>query len=274
MPTIPYLEHLRADSARFRQAIVAAPDDALVPTCPGWTTLDLLWHLGQVQWFWGQIVSRPVLADAEVDALDHGARPADRAGLLDYFDAASSQLIDSLDRLTPDSPAWSWYPPDQTVGFTFRRQAHEAMIHRLDAELVTGARTPLDPQLAADGVDEALTIMLGGIPPWATFESDALGAIAVQATDTGQVWLVESGRQHGVDPQDDAAEQAGTAPAEPDVTLFVADPETAQIVGQVAGSAADLDCWLWGRPPAAELSRTGQESALRAVQAVVDTGLQ
>ena len=41
---------------------------------------------------------------------------------------------------------------DKTVGYIRRRQAHEALIHRLDAELTAGAVTPLDPDLAADGV--------------------------------------------------------------------------------------------------------------------------
>ncbi len=45
---------------------------------------------------------------------------------------------------------------DKTAGYIARRQAHEALVHRLDAELTVGDRTPLDPRLAADGVDEAL----------------------------------------------------------------------------------------------------------------------
>ena len=30
--------------------------DTRVPTCPDWTADDLLWHLAEVQWFWGEIV--------------------------------------------------------------------------------------------------------------------------------------------------------------------------------------------------------------------------
>ena len=47
--------------------------------------------------------------------------------------------------------AWS---TEQTVGFPFRRQAAEALIHRLDAEQTADRVTLLDPELAADGVDE------------------------------------------------------------------------------------------------------------------------
>ncbi|WP_238993563.1 hypothetical protein [Nocardioides caldifontis] len=59
---------------------------------------------------------------------------------------------------------------DRTVGYIRRRQAHEALIHRLDAELTAGTVTALDPTLASDGVDEALDVMFGGCPPWGSFE--------------------------------------------------------------------------------------------------------
>ena len=40
-------------------------------------------------------------------------------------------------RADPAEPAWTW-SAEQTVGFTLRRQAHEALIHRLDAEQTAG----------------------------------------------------------------------------------------------------------------------------------------
>ena len=60
-------------------------------------------------------------------------------------------LVAELERADPAEPAWSW-SAEQTVGFTFRRQAHEALIHRLDAEQTAGDVTPLDAALASDGV--------------------------------------------------------------------------------------------------------------------------
>src|SRR4029078_11382856 len=68
----------------------------------------------------------------------------------------------------PAEEAWTW-SSEQTVGFTFRRQAHEALIHRLDAEQAAGQGSPLDPELPADGVDEVLDVMDGGAAPWGEF---------------------------------------------------------------------------------------------------------
>ena len=31
--------------------------DLPIPSCPGWTMADLVWHLGEVHAFWGQVVA-------------------------------------------------------------------------------------------------------------------------------------------------------------------------------------------------------------------------
>ena len=56
-----YLRHLRSESRRFRDVLAGCASDALVPGCPAWTAADLLWHLAEVQWFWGTIIrTRPL----------------------------------------------------------------------------------------------------------------------------------------------------------------------------------------------------------------------
>ena len=63
------------------------------------------------------------------------------------------ELARVLEAADPADEAWNW-SDDHTVGFILRRQAHEALIHRLDAEQAAGDVTELDPRLAADGVEE------------------------------------------------------------------------------------------------------------------------
>ena len=50
--------------------------------------------------------------------------------------------------------------------------------------------------LAADGVDEMVTVMLGGHPEWASFAGDGR-VVRLAATDTGDKWLVEGGLKAG-----------------------------------------------------------------------------
>lgn len=264
MTSLPYLDYLAADSMRFRQAVVAADPGARVPTCPDWDADDLLWHLGEVQWFWAEVVGGPLVDDADVTRLDPGPRPGDRPGLLAFFDTASARLQRVLRDTPPKTPAWTW-SVEQTAGFTRRRQAHEAMIHRVDAELLTEARTPMDPRLSADGVDEVLRVMFAGLPPWASFSGATGFVLRIETTDTGESWLVRTGRQTGTDPDDDKPVD------EPSIEVL--EPGVAGPAASISGRAADLDCWLWNRPCLEPVLRSGSPDALAAFDTLVDDGI-
>jgi uncharacterized protein (TIGR03083 family) len=256
-----YLRHLRGESRRFRDVLAGCASDARVPGCPEWTAGDLLWHLAEVQWFWGTIIrTRPLGPDA---AAEEPERPKSYDGLLEAFDTYSAALIGALEEADPAEQAWSW-STEQTVGFTFRRQAHEALIHRVDAELATGTTSDIDPALAGDGIDEVLRVMHGSRPSWAAFERGG-GLVRIETTDTGDSWTVALGRVTGTDPE------SGKAHDEPSVVVL--DDDAAQPDATVRGSAADLDCWLWGRLAAEHVERTGDEQVLARLQSVVDVGI-
>jgi hypothetical protein len=54
---LDYLAHLAHDPHVSVESCCARPDGAVrVPACPDWDADDLLWHLAEVQWFWGTIV--------------------------------------------------------------------------------------------------------------------------------------------------------------------------------------------------------------------------
>lgn len=230
-----YLDHLRTESARFRAVILGCDPTIPVPSCPAWTTDDLVWHLGEVQDFWARVIQqRPEGPD---DSWQDPARPEDRAGLLDFFDAAHQRLTDALEAADPAATAWSW-STEQTVGFTYRRQAHEALIHRLDAELAAGAETPMDPRLAADGVTEVLDIMFGGQPSWGGW-TPLDHYVRVDCIDTDDSVWTRLGVFSGTEP--DGTEH----PGEEDIHV-VPDPGIEPDV-VLSGRAGDLDAWLWRR---------------------------
>lgn len=263
MPSqLDYLTHLARESARFAAAIAAAPPDAPVPSCPDWTADDLLWHLGEVQWFWGTIVREGVDGTA-AEALKP-PRPDGRAALTEFFDRSSRDLTAALTATPPETSAWTW-SDDHTAGFIRRRQAHEALIHRLDAELTAGRRTGMDPALSADGTDEALRIMFGGTPSWGTFTPEPGWTLRLAATDVVASWQVTVGRFTGTSP-------GGQSYDEPALAVADVDPGTAT-AATVAGSAADLDAWLWGRPPLGSIERSGDQAALASFDAIIAAGV-
>jgi len=228
-----YLSSIESESVRFREVLADADPAAPVPSCPAWQAFDLLHHLTEVQAHWAWVVlNRPKSPE---DRPEDG-RAASYADQLAAFDQASATLVSALRDADPADPAWTW-SDDHTVGFILRRQAHEALIHRLDAELTAGQVTDLDPALAADGVDEVLDVMYGGCPDWGEF-SPLPHYLRVDLTDTGdQIW-VQLGRFSGTDPE-------GTHHDEDDIHV-VADPgvEPDAVISSPAGV---MDARLWRR---------------------------
>ncbi|HET7325760.1 MAG TPA: maleylpyruvate isomerase N-terminal domain-containing protein [Nocardioidaceae bacterium] len=271
MTTLDYLAHLDAESERFGDILAGADLVQPVPSCPDWTAGDLFWHLTEVQWFWGTIVRERVSDPAEIEA-ERPERPTDLDSLCHLFATVSTDLHGALTAASAQTPVWTW-APDKTVGFIRRRQAHEALIHRIDAELATG-RGPdtwasIDPALAADGVDEVLRIMHGGIPDWGTFDLDGRTA-RVEATDTGARWGLVFGRFTGTDPRDGTSydEDAFDAADDNDAAGGATGADAT-----VRGTAADLDCWLWGRLAADRVERRGDAAVLDRMQAVITAGI-
>jgi uncharacterized protein (TIGR03083 family) len=252
-----YLQHLRVESQRFRDVLTSCDPAARVPGCPEWDAADLLWHLAGVQWFWGTTIrDRPAKAADDAEP----ARPETYDGLLAAFDEYSALLVSELEKADPAEPAWSW-SEEQTVGFTFRRQAHEALIHRLDAEQAAGDVTPLDPTLAADGVLECLDIMYGGCPPWGEFHG-LPHHVRVDCTDTGDRVWVQIGRFAGTDPDD------GQHYDDDDIQV-VPDPGT-EADAVVEGPAGALDTWLWRRGDDAEITVHGDRNIYDHLRQVLD----
>ena len=196
---------------------------------------DLAWHLTEVQHFWAAIADGLLQDPDSVPQLD---RPGDDA-LPALFDRRSDFLVEALSRRNPEDECWSWHALGHSVGWIRRRQAHEALIHRVDAELAADRSFDVDPALAADGVDEVLRAMLDldNLPEWALYEPDGSTA-TIEPDDGSASWPLNMGRFKGTSPT------SGNTYNLPALMLLDAleDPKAL-----LRGSAVDLDLWLWGR---------------------------
>jgi hypothetical protein len=186
-------------------------------------------------------------------------RPGDHAGLLSFYDEQYLALVEALAGADPADTAWTWHPQHKDVAFIFRRQAHEALIHRRDAELAAHTISPFPSDLAADGVDEVLDVMYGGCPPWGEF-SGLPHYVRLDLTDTGDSVWVQLGRFHGTDPE-------GIEHDEDDIHV-VTDPGT-EPDAVIRGTAESLDARLWRRADGAETHLAGDLTIIARFRAVV-----
>jgi uncharacterized protein (TIGR03083 family) len=183
-----HLAALRTEAEALVAAAEGAALDAPVPPCPGWTVADLLAHVGRIhRWAAANLGRRPEDGPLPRDAVE--PHPEDPTELAAWARAGAAQLVAALAAADPAAPSWTFGPPP-TVAFWFRRQAHETVLHRLDAELAAGAPTPIPAALAADGLDEFLGIAA---------TSDRLaaaglaGTIHLHCTDVAGEWLLRLG---------------------------------------------------------------------------------
>lgn len=215
-----YVAALRHESAALAGAARAGSLDAPVPSCPEWSVRELVAHVGRGFRAVAGIVRDHADAEVSFEAYD-----APDEGVIEWYEDAAAELVEALTNEAPDSPAWNWSGADQTAAFWARRMALEVAVHRWDAESARGAPSPVEPELAADGVDELLDVYLPA--SLARRPVDGLaGTFRIEATDTGDAWS-------GVLRPESSEVAPGASGGAADAVL--------------RGTASDLMLAIWGR---------------------------
>jgi uncharacterized protein (TIGR03083 family) len=190
--TTEHLSALESAGRRFADVAGDADLDAPIPTCPGWTVRDLVWHLGEVhRWAGTHVAERRHERVRFPDGVS-GPKPADD-DLVAWYREGHAWLLATLRSADPDVDCWSFLPAPSPLAFWARRQAHETSIHRADVEGAVGPVTPFDPAFAADGVDELLTGFFGARPSRgasAAEEAAPIGTVHLRADDADRDWLM------------------------------------------------------------------------------------
>ena len=244
MTGMDFLAAIRRDADRFHEVAAAADPTAAVPSCPGWTVADLVWHLGEVHWFWATDVEQRASDPDDVEAAKP-ERPTGYPELATWARAQSERLVRVLDETPDDVRVWTWAleESDQNVAFVRRHQVQETAVHRWDIEAATGAPSaPIEPELASDCVDEVLSITL----PWGVRADKPLpGSVHLHCTDTDGEWFVHAdGRVERVHQKGDVA---------------------------IRGAAWDLILALYSRVSLAELDVIGDEPLARELLTRINT---
>ncbi len=198
-----------------------------VECCPGWDVDRLLRHVGRVFHNVANIVSDRVSERPPLPP-----RPEPDADAVAYCEDALEELVDALSSTPADTPVWNWSTQEQVAQFWARRMAHEAAVHRWDAQRAHGYQQRVEAELATDGVAELLDTML----PYVLSEQpaeDLAGVLGVECSDTGERWRVRLSADKAV--QDEAAD--------PDAT--------------VSGRASDVLLVLYGRLPLERVDLAG-----------------
>lgn len=237
------IAHFERETTAFHRAalMAALPDDPPpVPSCPDWTSEDLVRHLGRVH----RVVNHIIVERLETPPPDRRGpfeAPADlsRDDLADWFAEGATALAETFRTTDPDIVVWTW-GGEPGVAFWLRMQAIEAAVHRWDLEGAIGSPQPVDKELAADGVAQFLDVVLPfrrktkSPPP---MEGESYRFVQTDGEESWSIALDPKGpRPLGED------EQADT---------------------ELSGTASDLLLFLWHRIPGEPLLARGEAKALQ-----------
>ena len=199
----------------------------------------LVRHTGTAQrWSNGVVRTREPLSHKAIDL----AIPEDRSALPDWLEAGAADLVTTLASADPDAACWTW-TDEHHIRFWARRMALETAVHRWDGQGVSGAPSPIDGDLAAEGIDEHLA----NLPSLASAPLTGKGeSLHLHCTDRPGEWL------------------ARLEPTGLDVRREHAKGDVA-----LRGSASDLYLVLLGRLPADAVDGFGDPGILARWQTLM-----
>lgn len=246
-----HITHFERETTAFhRAALMAALPDTPppVPSCPEWTTGDLVRHLGHVHRLVDHIiVERLETPPPDGRTLFTAPEDATRDDLADWFAEGATALATTFRATDPATRVWTW-GDQHDVGFWLRVQTIEAAVHRWDLEGAIGSPQPVDEEIAADGVPQFLEAVipfrraLKSPPP---MEGERY---RFRQTDGPGSWSLA---------------------LDPDGPRPLADDEPAD--AELAGTASDLFLFLWNRISGEPLLANGDAKLLERFFELVPT---
>lgn len=246
MENARFLECLEADYRRVRDVVTGRLEER-VPSCPEWSVADLTRHVGQVYLHKVECMREGHLRETEWPPT--GLKDEEPVALLDR---AYAELVDELTTRNPSDPGGTWYGPDPTIGFWFRRMAQETVIHRIDAELAAGVPVaPIPDDLAIDGIDELLKVFVAyAFGQWPEDFTEAL------KTSPGHTYLIRTDATPGTPSTswlvkiapDRLAVEGG-----PDETPNENPDDSAAPDVTISGSPTQVLRWAWNRETPGEI---------------------
>jgi uncharacterized protein (TIGR03083 family) len=254
--SVEHVSQFAAAAERLADAVATADMRAAVPTCPGWRVIDLVKHLGNVHARTATILETGQRAPEQNDR-PRSSRPRAVSG---WYLGKAGDLYEVLRHTDLTEPCWNFAFGSGVKAFWSRRQLHETTIHQVDLDLASGRGAvdgsgivgplPIEPAVAADGIDEVLTVFAHRMHSRG-HAARLERPLAITATDTGDHWLVAPQPRRTSSPQLPAQATGSVAesvhPLPPSVERRRVSAEAVQ--DRVTGTADVLLRLLWKRLP-------------------------
>ena len=232
-------------------ALVEAGDLARpIPTCPDWTLRQLATHVGRAHRWAAAITGTRSAEFIPFKSLPGGRFPDDPAERAPWLTAGARRAVAAI-REAGDDPVWA-FGELVPASFWGRRMCHETLVHAADAQLAVGRQPDIAPRVAADAIDEWLTVTSGPVYGRPDPRAAALPqgrVLHVHATDDGLdgagEWLISHDSDGvRVRPGHGRGDAALTGPAAALLLVLLRRAPAGDPAVTVFGDGALLTRWL------------------------------
>ncbi|MEV5966490.1 maleylpyruvate isomerase family mycothiol-dependent enzyme [Kribbella sp. NPDC051952] len=158
MDTSAYLNAVVEQTNTFADWVDGKDASAPVPTCPKWTLLDLVDHVGATQRMVTMLVGERMTDPSQAFARQ-AKGPTDSAEWRAWLIAGAAEAKQAFESVSEDTPVWDPSGAEAGVQFWSRRLLGEACVHSADAAAATGTPYKLAPEPAVAAIEDWLDTM-------------------------------------------------------------------------------------------------------------------
>jgi uncharacterized protein (TIGR03083 family) len=247
-----YVAEIEAGTAGLAEILAEHELSLPIPTCPEWTLRQLVTHVGRAHRWAAEITRTRSDVFIPFRQVPDGKLPDDHAEQLAWLRAGAARIVEAVREADGDI-VWTFTGP-APAGFWLRRMAHETLVHRVDAQLAVGSAPEpvIDADVAADAIDEWLTLLTGGILGNADDRANALPAgvaLHIHATDDALggrgEWMIRHDADGlTVEPGHGKGDAALTGPATTLLLVLMRRKPVPDPAVTVHGDNAVVDGWL------------------------------
>lgn len=248
-----YYAQIETGAAALADLLDSRGPDLHIPTCPDWNLRQLVTHVGRAHRWAAQIAATRSAEFIPFRTVPDGALPAEPAARGRWLRAGAMLLVKAVQE-AGDDHVWS-FTGEVPASFWGRRMAHETMVHLADAQLAAGQAPVMEPALAADAIDEWVTVISSPDPGSRDERAAALPAGAVlhlHATDNevdGGEWLIRNTADGiTVEPGHGKGDAALTGSAQSLLLVLMRRLPPADPTVTLHGDAGIMTAWLASTP--------------------------
>jgi uncharacterized protein (TIGR03083 family) len=195
MMDMKLLDSTVAQTREVAEWVDGADPATPVPSCPAWTTADLVGHIGATQRWVSRLAADGVSDPGTAFSIGWELAPAEPAAwsrwLMDGADGVAAAFASASDGRNVFDPSGG----GNGVDFWSQRIFGEIAVHRIDAALALDRDYEIDPPLAVAAIEDWLGNMASSgwaanVPGFTEAMRGDGQTIAWVADDTDQTWLL------------------------------------------------------------------------------------